>query len=264
MTIGANSLTESMCDGITRRLFKSVEMYSRDNGRPTSEFEGYPNIPGALFEYRVGLIACGPSGRRKKNELIIDEFCKIFFNTASHPSVPKPNLKKETEWRLYGINYHEGALFGNIACFDFKKPQKTINLCVPIGFTIHSVSRLIYRFKPSCIERALYMVAILLMNIITLSDESEGKTPLVAEPGYKKWVFVENLGGFLLAEHNGYYRIITTIDRDKMTDEQLECAKNQIDLLRDDPDRMEQFMELIALINGHSKQTTMSIPIYNH
>ncbi len=105
---------------------------------------------------------------------------------------------------------------------DHKKPHRSAIYGSSIGFTHHTISRLIRRIKPDDIVSVISIAATICQIML---DGFFEKEVFLDEKGCY-WLPVYGLGYFLLTKDDYGYTVITFVDNAKLTNSQREAAED--------------------------------------
>lgn len=225
-TVEKNKLSESLCDGIATRLLRDVKEH---NNRYRLYYLQSKDIPleEAIIRYTKSLKNSQLS-RKVKNTLAEKMFNVCFF--VSDPSANKVTqvIDKNQYILKSGITEENGSLKVHWVFMNTVKVEKSTIENLPIRFSKHSISRLLYRFKPNKLVVCIVNLALILTpmsEFLSLSHESKSENK-------EWWLYVPKVGGFLFGKYAGYLNLVTFVDTKKLTPEQQEEGEENLNSIQ--------------------------------
>ena len=265
--LDCGALSSTLCDGVAKRLFKEV---SETEQKSMLEM-GFP--PEVAFHNAFKTLAV--SGKRfSKAEIrltifyfarraitiMINDTDRVRANSSKDSMSLKQYLKKDVYMK--GVQVYKNAMHIVTVNLNSNKPHQSDFTRWPISFSMHALSRILYRFKPVDLIETLTLISQLFNNLLVeeeLHDEVIKKT----DDG-RKWIVIEGVGAFLWAtvDDGSSDNLVTFVDEGKLSDSQIEMGKKTKLYLNSDngPERLKLYFEQIMsnlLANKGAEQISM-------
>ena len=142
---------------------------------------------------------------------------------------------------MKGVQVYKNAMHIVTVNLNSNKPHQSDFTRWPISFSMHALSRILYRFKPVDLIETLTLISQLFNNLLAeedLHDEVIKKT----DDGLK-WIVIEGVGAFLwaTADDGSSDNLVTFVDEKKFSDSQIEMGKKTKLYLNSDngPERLK-------------------------
>jgi hypothetical protein len=151
--IDSNGLTESLCDGLTKRIFSDLKGYTTHFKKTMGVANNFETIDD-LLNAEIPLIHTNQYGEHnlsKRQALLrlVGLFTwATYVDIAAFNLAPLPKKAEKYPSILPGLTVQNGRLQTKMLMLRAKNPIKSEVLSNAIFYSEHAVSRLIYRFKP--------------------------------------------------------------------------------------------------------------------
>jgi len=206
-TIPNESRSESLCDGLAKRLFKNV--YDYQYRELDTSVPGHEIV--TQFKQWVQLLRFQKIARKKAINQIMTKFNMVFWHENSIAYNQKNFIVR------YGAIIDQSKLYLLYMRVDEKKPHRTEIGLLPLSITKHVVSRVLFRLKPDDLIRDLKCIFTTLIEMIRLSEDTHSG---------KSWIILPTVGMFLvnltsyIPNELIHGEIITFVDYSKLTEKQ--------------------------------------------
>ncbi len=254
--IDKNNLSESVCEGVTKRLFKDVETHEL---AMRNEYQ----IPEQMdTDDAIEMMIASINNTEKSKQKAIIQIVKIFLSAhlSDFNQVGDFSDKKSKESvGIPGFIILKDRLIFKYLLINKKKPHKSDYTSWPSMFSIHAIARIIYRFKPKSLFNTLVNVNFYIFFVIEL---------VIDKTSSEFWVPIEDFGTFLIrrdTEYENYFHIITFVDFDKLTVEQ----KQQSDwvhqqIKQKDDGSYQSLQQIKSELFNEQKATNINIVKMHH
>jgi hypothetical protein len=252
------SLNERLADGLARRFYKSVKSHTR-KAVTTVAFYGEPDSFDDIFSEVIENVT---NVRSKKSAIqnIKRNFSLFFF--ACEEQLNLMDGRKLHSISINGFFVSQGLVLCNNTLIHLKKPQKSVGFNFFIGFTIHSISRILLRMKPEKLEVALHRIARLLTHTLQLRG---GSSNVPMKNNSETWIYFKHVGGFLLKCEGTRVSVITFVSWEIFRKEQEALGERElIEMLTSERDAAEMVYELVVGIVKNRVSSVVSIPRSGH
>lgn len=206
-SLSNDSRSESLCDGIAKRLFKNIKGYQ---DHQFSEKPGHEFI--CDFKLWLQTLQSKRLGRKKAIGQVLSMFNQTFWNEGISACKDKSSL------RLYGAVHDDDCIYLVISSVDLKKPHRTSIAMMGIGLTKHVLSRVLFRLKPADLMWDLKCLTSTITELIRVCHNKSDA---------KLWVILPDIGGFVVetffvdSTEQFYGKIITFVDQGLLSRKQI-------------------------------------------
>ena len=258
--IDSAGLTESLCDGLTKRIFQELEGLTQnfmESMGVTFLFSTVDDFLNAEISY----IHCDRDGedrltKRQALARLVGLFAgATYVDLAAFGLTPLPKKAKEYPSLLPGLTVHNGRLQTKVLSLKRNKPVRSEVLTNPILYSKHAVSRLIFRFKPMFLSLDLMHLNDCI-NILLVNACDPEKT--------EYWLPIANIGSFLLRRDEvqpELIHVVTFVDHNKLTLEQVNDGLHVLNIL-ENTNRQEKanFDSHVSNMLQFRAKTTVNLP----
>lgn len=208
-----SSLTESATKGMAERIFRETKEHNLRFIERIDSIDKQEQVIGFIEGYITRLRSMNMSKKAALKNLR-DVFCCGF-----KISLYSVYLTGKVTKSIHGTFIHDERLYLVLLHINNKRPHASKMEKQCIGFSKHAIARILLRYKPYRLENNLLNLGIILEDTINALDHTKGMAD-----GDKKWVYLPELGGFLLAKEANSYVLITVINETLMANQQKEEA----------------------------------------
>ena len=258
--IDSNNLTESLCDGLTKRIFSDLESYTTHFMQTMGAFYTFNTI-GDLLNAEIPLIHSNQYGdfnlsKREALARLVGLFTQAtYVDINAFNLYPLPKKIEKYPRVLPGLTVQNGRLQIKVLILDAKKPTRSEVVTNAIFYSKHAISRLIYRFKPMFLS----------LDIMNLGDCINILLNNACEPAQAEyWVPITNVGSFLLRRDEVQLEIIhvvTFVDENKLTQQQRNDGLRLLAKLQEtNPKEKVNFDFGVSQMLQFRAKTTMNLP----
>lgn len=265
--LNSGSLSSSLCDGVAKRLFKEV---SESEQNSLIEMGFSPEV--SFHDVFKKIVANGKRFSKAETRKAMFYFARsaitMLINDKDRARVDSSkNLMSMKEYLkndvfMKGVQVYNSAM--HIVTVDIysNKPHQSYFSRWPISFSMHALSRILYRFKPVDLIETLTLISLLFNDLLT-EEKLHGDVIKKTDEGLK-WIVIESVGAFLWAPSDDGFsdNLVTFVDEQKLSDSQIEMGKKTKLYLTSDkgPERTKTFLHLIMrnlLENKGAEQISM-------
>lgn len=257
--VSKNGLTESLCDGLTKRLFSELESYTTmhmvDCGVST-QFRCIDDLLNTEMPFiQKSQYGAQLTKKQAMHRLISLFTSSVYVDVDAFDINPLPKKINSIPDVLPGLTVENGRLLIKVLHTDIKKPTRSEVTTNGITFSKHAVSRIIYRFKPMFLSLDLLFLTdcinALIQNALPVDD-------------YEYWVPIENVGSLLLRRdevQHGLFHVVTFVDYDKLTVEQKAEGQSALVTLQTNNSAQKiNFDSAVSQMLQHRAESVMNIP----
>lgn len=243
INIPIQALTDSLCDGLAKRLIKDLKKATDDSYvstpcdlRVTSVTYLSSDVSDALSKWRGLKVS-------KKEQL--NRIIRMFLSAVQPDRLSEEDLAKarrtEKEYcikklpeMLCGLCVIDNHVANCSLVLDKRAPSKSYVKILPVVFSMHAVARLTLRLKPTCIDK---MIELCCTACSMLMDNTNVVEMLEQDNDGCVWLPLEEIGVFLFSrpDPSGFRHLITIVDCEKMTKSQSNLAASISEHLNEFP-----------------------------
>ena len=226
-SVETNKLSESLCDGIATRLVREVKEH---NERYKLHVLQSKNIKfeEAIVRYTKSLKHNKLS--RKVNFGLAEKMFQLcFFVTDPNEKEITGVIRNQRHVFKSGITEENVSLKIYWIFLNREKIHKSSVEVLPVRFSKHSVSRILYRIKPEKLLTCLVNLATILSPIYELLSISERNDVKSKE----WWLYVPNTGGFLFGTYDGFIKLVTFVDSNKLKASQISEGEEMLKFIEE-------------------------------
>ena len=258
--LDSNNLSDSLCDGVTNRIFRDLE-YITSLFMDSMGAAGSFNSIDDLLNAEIPLIHAnryGDNNLSKRQALVrlVGLFTQAtYVDLAAFNLMPLPKKAEKYPNILPGLTVQNGRLQTKLLMLKAKNPIRSEVLTNTIFYSKHSVSRLIYRFKPMFLSLDLMHLNDCINTLLNNACDTK-KT--------EYWVPITGIGSFLLRrdeEQSEIIHVVTFVDDNKLTQKQVNDGLRLLDILKEkNPQEKTNFDTGVNQMLQFRAQTVMNLP----
>jgi hypothetical protein len=218
--ISNNSLTESLTNGVAERLFRNGKEHAENFFLKHASL----NCKDTLIESLKVKIS---NVRRAKlsKKAAINHITNLFY--VAIKCAPGSVFIDGKYKAILGSTIYNDRMFMARLNINTKRPHSSTIDQIPLGYSKHALSRILYRYKPKGLEKTLTNIASMMLDVIQTTSSPEKITE-----GEPVWFYLPKHGGFLIGKNNDGYVLVTFINETLMSPKQRAEAESTLAMIK--------------------------------